>query len=324
MRLGGGSRSSTGRRRSWSSSISRSAASSDSIRASTAATCSSERSRRNSSWCSSSSSSKMSASSSLSAATAFMISSPSSCEAASTRSAIWAACSRPRRRWVRRRRELGTCPTNGSRCVHSTSSPSRSRVPAEAPRQQPPQPAPRSWDRSRPPARPRRCSSARPPVPTTSRAVSTLIRLWPSTSARSSTSPGRRSNWARLSLVVEVLAAATSRRSMRSAGTNSSRPPMRAFRPDTSGSTSRPSRRTTTSWTRPSFAPDESSSGLPATEERCTTSSDMARPKAISPLPGPGQAARRAAGIGREPRPPVTSQKTGLYGSPISAASASR
>ena len=64
----------------------------------------------------------MSASSSLSAATAFMISSPSSWEAASTRSAIWAACSRPRRRWVRRRRELGTWPTNGSRCVHSTSS----------------------------------------------------------------------------------------------------------------------------------------------------------------------------------------------------------
>ena len=66
----------------------------------------------------------------------------------------------------------------------------------------------------------------------TSRAVSTLIRLRSSTSARSSTSPGRRSNCARLSFVVEVRAAAGSSRSIRSIGTNNSRPPIRAVSAD--------------------------------------------------------------------------------------------
>ncbi len=89
----------------------------------------------------------------------------------------------------------------------------------------------------------------------TSRAVSTLIRLWSSTSARSRTSPGRRSNCARLSFVVEVRAArARAARSGRS-GTNSSRPPIRAFEPDTGGRASPRSSRATTSSTRPSRSP---------------------------------------------------------------------
>ena len=110
----------------------------------------------------------------------------------------------------------------------------------------------------------------------TRRAVLTLIRLWPSTSARSSTSPGRRSNWARLSFVVEVCAPPASRRSMRLAGTNRSRPPIAARRPITGGSGSARSSRAMTSSTRPSRSPAESSSGLPANEERWRTPSGIA------------------------------------------------
>ena len=48
-----------------------------------------------------------------------MISSPSSCEAASTRSAISAGCRLASLRWEKRRRALGTWPTNGSMSVQS-------------------------------------------------------------------------------------------------------------------------------------------------------------------------------------------------------------
>src|ERR1019366_2571662 len=75
-------------RRACSSSVIRSAASSAPMPASTMAASASDRAWRNSTWCSVLSSSKTSASSSGSAWTAEMISSPSSCEALSTMSAI--------------------------------------------------------------------------------------------------------------------------------------------------------------------------------------------------------------------------------------------
>ena len=109
-------------------------------------------------------------------------------------------------------------------------------VAAKAPRQQPPDPGADARDRSPPRARSRRRSLSSTSRALTSRAVLTLIMLRPSTSARSSTSPGRRSNCARFSFVVEVRAACGSSRSIRSAGTNSSRPPIRAFNPVTGGS----------------------------------------------------------------------------------------
>ena len=137
--LAAGSRLSTGIRRSCWISSSRSAASSLAIRPSTSATCSSERSRRNSTWCSSSSSSNTSASSSLSPPTASMISWPSSCEAASTRSAIWAGCRRRSRVETSFSRELGTCPTNGSMSRHEHELSVLSVVAPEAARQQPEQ-----------------------------------------------------------------------------------------------------------------------------------------------------------------------------------------
>ena len=77
-------------------------------------------------------------------------------------------------------------------------------VAAEAPRQQPPEPRPeaRVDPRDAPHAVLVATSSTSRAV--TSRAVATLIRLRSSTSARSSISPGRRSNWARFSFVVDV------------------------------------------------------------------------------------------------------------------------
>ena len=112
-----------GSRRSWSRSAMRSAASSGAIVASRRAASASERELRNSRWCSGSSSSKTSASSSRSWPTASMISSPSSCEAASTRSAIWAGRRRASLRYGMRRRAVGTWATNGSMLSQSTIEP---------------------------------------------------------------------------------------------------------------------------------------------------------------------------------------------------------
>src|SRR6516165_1026728 len=223
----------------------------------------------------------MSASSSLSWATASKISSPSSCEAASTRSAIWAGCRRASRRCASRSLEEGTWATNGSSWDHSTNSARSPRWPRKRRGSKRRQRAARLGSmpatRQTPPSQASSTSRA-----ATSRAVLTLIRLCPSTSARNSTSPGRRSKRARLSLVVEVRAAAGSSCAMRSAGTNSSRPPMRAFSPVTSGRRSPWSSRAITSCTTPSLAPAESRRGLPATEDRCTTASAIATADSVA------------------------------------------
>ena len=102
----------------------------------------------------------------------------------------------------------------------------------------------------------------------TSRAELTLIRLRSSTSDRSSTSPARRSNWARLSLVVDVRTVPGPSSDTRSMGRNTSRPPIRAFRPMTGGSSSTWSSLATASAIRPRRSPAESNSGLPANDER--------------------------------------------------------
>ena len=211
--LAAGSRLRTGSRRSCSISSSRSAASSLAIRESTAATSWSERSRRNSTWCSSSSSSNTSASSSLSCADRLEdllallvrggLDQVGDLRRVQAREPAGARASAAR---SGRGRRTARCSLQGTNCRVLAV------VAAEAPRQQAPADARRGSGRSRPRARPRPRRRARPRGRVTRRAVSTLIRLRSSTSARSSTSPGRRSNWARLSFVVEVRAASGSSR----------------------------------------------------------------------------------------------------------------
>ena len=126
-------------------------------------------------------------------------------------------------------------------------------------------------DRCRPPARcrPRTTSSTSRAV--TSRAVSTLIMLRSSTSARSSTSPGRRSNCARLSFVVEVRAAARLEpldAVDRDEQLATADPRLRGRRRPAAHRS--PSSRATTSSTRPRRSPAASSSGLPAIDDRWT------------------------------------------------------
>ena len=219
-----------GRRRSCSISSRRSAASSLAIRASTSATSWSERSRRTRPDARRRAPRRRPPRAPCPAPTASRISSPSSCEAASTRSAIWAGCRRARRR----ERE----PQPGRRDVADERLDLRpghelavlACVAAKAAREKPARRGRGARvDAGDAPGTVALTSSTSRAV--TRRAVPTLIRLRPSTSARNSTSPGRRSNCARSSFVVDVLAPPGSSLPIRSPGTNSSRPPIGPRRP---------------------------------------------------------------------------------------------
>src|SRR5947209_9477210 len=93
-------------------------------------------------------------------------------------------------------------------------------------------------------------------------------------------------------------AAAGSSLSTRSMGTNRSRPPILAFSPITGGRPSPSSSRATTSSTRPSRPPPESSSGLPASEDKWTTDSDI--PAAAEPSQPDGGFTRRRGAVAVE------------------------
>ena len=103
----------------------------------------------------------------------------------------------------------------------------------------------------------------------TSRTEVVSIRLRPSTSARSSTSPWRRWNRAMLSFVDTACTPDGPSLAIPLAGTSTSRPPIRAFSPTTGGRSAAPSRQTIRSSIGPSRSPRESNNGLPTTD-RCT------------------------------------------------------
>ena len=109
---------------------------------------------------------------------------------------------------------------------------------------------------------------------------------------RSRTSPGRRSNCARLSLVVEVRAAAGSELSIRG-GHEQLAAADPGLQPDHGRKRSAGSSRATTSSTRPSRSPAESSSGLPATEDRWRIASGIScRGLRLAPARALGYASR--------------------------------
>ena len=220
-------------RRSSGRSPRRSTESSVSIRSSSAATSASERSSMNSRRCWASSSSKTSASSSSFEPTARMISSPSLCDAASTRSASWAGCRRASLGWGMRRRTLGTCPVNASTLAQSRNSVETMLAPRRrgaTRRRMPRSPVSTPTTRYQPSMRAISISFAR-----TSRAPSMLISWRSRTSFFSSTSPGRRSNRCR-----SIFSACRSTRPCAisatwSAATNTTRPATEATTPVTGG-----------------------------------------------------------------------------------------
>ena len=121
-----------------------------------------------------------------------MISSPSLCDAASTRSASWAGCRRASLGWGMRRRTLGTCPVNASTLAQSRNSVETMLAPRRrgaTRRRMPRSPVSTPTTRYQPSMRAISISFAR-----TSRAPSMLISWRSRTSFFSSTSPGRRSN----------------------------------------------------------------------------------------------------------------------------------
>ena len=219
----------------------------------------------NSTWCSGSSSSKTSASSSRSCPTASMISSPSSWEAASTRSAIWAGCSRASFRYGMRRCAVGTWETKGSMLPQSTMAPARvccPRRPGSSRRRMP-----RVVGSTPTTSQPLLFRDSSISLARISRPPTKLMRWRAFRSFANSSSPGRRSKRRRSTRSPSNLTRPGSMAEILRTGTNRSRPAIETTAPTMGGCGVSPIR-TMRSRTRPSRSPLRSTRGRLITPER--------------------------------------------------------